>query len=227
LIQEIFMLKNSKRVRSLATLSSAALLGTFAFTVVACSDDPVNTTKADSGPPPGTNDSGTTVLDSGQSPDSGAAGSLYSRLGGNAGIKTAVGAIVAEELKDPEIASYFFNQVKTPVPAGRPTADQIKACLVNQLGSVAGGPEAYPGVPADNEGFQCRDMVTSHKGLGIPGGVFDKFVAIAAGVIKGAGVADADIGVIGGVLNSTRGAVAQDTTRDGGPYVAPADAGRD
>jgi len=47
-------------------------------------------------------------------------------------------------------------------------------------------------------------MHASHVALHIPGATFDKFVMIAAGVLKSAGVADADIQTIGGVLNGTK-----------------------
>lgn len=215
------MLTNTRRTWSLAMAATAAVLGvgSMAVTVTGCSDDAPasSTTKQDSGTKP--------AADSGPSTkDSGAASTLYTRLGGKAGIKGAVDLIVAEEVKDPEIASYFFAQVATPVPAGHPTVAQISACLVNQLGNAAGGPEAYPGVPADNEGFQCRSMTASHANLGIPGGVFDKFVTIAAGVLTKAGVASADVATIGGVLNGTRSAIVTDTTRDGGAFM-PRDAG--
>ncbi len=134
---------------------------------------------------------------------------LYTRLGGNAGIKAAVDAIVADEVKDPTIAAFFGDNVKSPPPAGTPTVDQIKACLVNQLGSAAGGPEKYPGTPADSAGFQCRDMKTAHTGLGISSNIFDKFVTIAAGTLKRLGVADADIATIGGVLNGTKTSIVE------------------
>ncbi len=134
---------------------------------------------------------------SGASGSSGTPGALYTRLGGHAGIRKAINAIVAEELKDPEIAA-FFGKVGTP---GHPTASQIEECLTIQLGQAAGGPETYPAMA---EGFQCRSMSASHAGLHIPASSFDKFVTIAAGVLKSAGVADADITTIGGVLNSTK-----------------------
>lgn len=124
-------------------------------------------------------------------------GALYTRLGGHAGIRNAVNAVVAEELKDPEIASFFAN-VGTP---GHPTADQIEECFTNLLGKISGGPESYP---TTANGFMCRDMRTAHAALHIPGSTFDKFVVIAAGVLKGAGVADADIATIGGALNGTK-----------------------
>lgn len=122
---------------------------------------------------------------------------LYQRLGGHQGIRSALDAIIVEELKDPEIAP-FFALVGTP---GHPTGSQIGECFTNLLGRAAGGPETYPTVA---EGFQCRDMKTSHAGLMIPDAIFDKFVTIAAGVLKTAGVADADITTIGGVLNGTK-----------------------
>jgi hypothetical protein len=141
-------------------------------------------------------DSTTTTADAGS--DGGS--TLYSRLGGRTGIAAAVDAIVADEVADAEIAAFFANAGM----AGRPTVDQIKACLVNQLGNAAGGPEAYPGTPADALGWQCRSMSAAHAGLGISGTVFDRFVTIAAGTLTRLGVAAADIEVIGGVLNSTR-----------------------
>ncbi len=161
-----------------------------------------------------------------------AGGTLYARLGGRAGIAGAVDAIVAQELMDPEIASYFYFQV-TPGSSGMPPVDghpnvaQLKSCLVNQLANAAGGPEQYPGAPADNMGWQCRNMTASHAGLNIPGSVFDRFVTIAAGVLTGAGVAASDIAIIGGVLNSTRAQVAQGTDRDGGSFVPPDASARD
>jgi hypothetical protein len=157
-----------------------------------------------------------------------AGGTLYSRLGNRAGIATAVDAIVAQELMDPEIASYFYFQVTPgsngmPPVNGHPSVAQLKSCLVNQLANAAGGPEAYPGAPADNMGWQCRNMADSHRGLRIPGSVFDRFVMIAAGVLTTAGVSSADIAVIGGVLNSTRTAIV-DPARDGGSFTPPTDA---
>jgi truncated hemoglobin YjbI len=156
---------------------------------------------------------------SGQEPTGSAQGSLYERLGGHDGIAKAVDGIVAEELKDPEIASYFFFQVQQPLPAGHPSADQIKECLVAQLGNAAGGPETYPMTATG--GFKCRSMTAAHAKLSIPNGVFTKFLTIAAGVLKSAGVMDKDIETVGGVLEGTRDQVAQDHTRENGSFSAP------
>jgi len=163
------------------------------------------------------NDTGTTPADKPASTQEG----LYGRLGGHDGLVKAVDAIVAEELKDPEIASYFYFQVQKPIPQGHPSADQIKECLVAQLGNAAGGPEKYPF--ATSTGFECRGMTTAHAKLGIPDGVFTKFLTIAAGVLKSAGVSDDDIKTVGGVLDSTRAQVAQDTSRKDGSFIKPAE----
>jgi hypothetical protein len=148
-----------------------------------------------------------------------AQGSLYERLGGHDGISKAVDAIVAEELKDPEIASYFYFQMQNPLPAGHPSAAQIKECLVAQLGNGAGGPEMYPMTASG--GFQCRGMTAAHAKLGIPDGVFTKFLTIAAGVLKSANVMDADIQTVGGVLEGARVQVVQDHARQTGSFVPP------
>ena len=156
-----------------------------------------------------TEDAGTDVTSTGYDAAAEASGNLYGRLGAHAGIRTAVNAIVGQELMDPEIASFFAN-VGQP---GHPTADQIEECFTNLLGKAAGGAEAYP---TTVDGFTCRDMKTSHAGLHIPGAVFDKFVAIAAGVLKTAGVADDDIVTVGGVLNGMKPLIIDAVTSDAG-----------
>ncbi len=151
---------------------------------------------------------------------------LYQRLGGHDGIHTAIGAIVKAELMDPDIASFFFNQVANPVPAGHPTADQIEECLTNQLGNAAGGPEQYPAMVTTSSGsFMCRDMTTVHQPFHISGGTFDKFIMIAAGVLQGAGVSSADIMTIGMVLTGQRPAIVDSKLADAGEQ--PFDAGSD
>jgi hypothetical protein len=132
--------------------------------------------------------------------DSGAS-SLYTRLGGKSGITGAVGLIVADELKDAEVAAFFAGLGKN----GSPTGAQLSECLVNQLGAAAGGPASEVTYPTKvTGGYMCRDMKSSHASLMITTSVFDKFVTIAAGTLKTAGVANADIATIGAVLNSTK-----------------------
>lgn len=197
-----------------------------ATAVVGCSSDETSTTpsggtsssssSSSSGATPGSSSS------SSGSPSTGtpsASGTLYDRLGKKDGIAAALHAIVDKELEDTEIATYFFFQVQNPIPKGHPSRAQIEECLTLQLSNAAGGPETYPATVAG--GFTCRDMKTAHMGLSIPAGVFDRFITIAAGVLKGAKVADADIKVIGSVLTGEKDNVAQDKTRETGPFMPP------
>src|SRR5207237_7957991 len=70
------------------------------------------------------------------------AGTLYTRLGGHAGIRGAVDAVVKAELMDPNEVTYFFWQIHPT--AGHPSADQVSECFTDLLAGVAGGPEKYP-----------------------------------------------------------------------------------
>jgi hypothetical protein len=157
--------------------------------------------------------------------DGGGTGSttLYSRLGGHAGIRAAVDAVVQAELADPDLASYFFNQVATPVPAGHPNVDQLSECFTDQLANAAGGPETYPTTVTDDAGsWTCRDMAAIHAPLHISGGTFAKFVTIAAGELGTLGVAPADISTIGSVLDGAQSAIVDSNLGDAGelPYDA-------
>ena len=154
--------------------------------------------------------------------EGGAAGaastSIYEDLGENAGIAAAVDAIVAAEVADPDIASYFSQSAN---PAYSPQVADIEACLVIQLDAISGGPYTYPAKTA--AGYQCRDMVTTHADLGINGATFDKFVTIAAGVLTAAKVPEADLASLAGVLVGTKPAIVTDTTTTvEKPCTAPA-----
>jgi hypothetical protein len=199
------------------------------------------TIEPDSGSTPPEDSSTEAASDAGTAPpaDGGAeadadAGSLYDRLGGHAGIRGAINAIVAQELMDTDIQTYFFNQVATPVPAGHPTADQIEECFTDLLASIAGGSETYPTTVAtlddagnDAGSFTCRDMTTIHAPLKISGGTFDKFVSIAGGVLVTAmGSAPYtyttdDITTIGNALVGTKSSIVDTNLADAGPQVYP------
>ena len=183
--------------------------------VAACSSDDASTTPTPAG--------GSTSSSSGGSSGTSSSGgvtppaqSLYDRLGKKSGIAAAVSEVVKAELADPEIASYFVLVGKSGHPAN---ATQIEECLVNQLGSAAGGPPAEVKYPTTvSGGFTCRDMKAAHADLGIPRGTFDKFVMIAAAKLKELKVADADIATIGTVLNGEKTNVVTDSSRESGPF---------
>jgi hypothetical protein len=166
----------------------------------------------------------------GSTPDASAEGStssLYTRLGGHAGIRSAVDAIVKAELGDPKIASFFFNQVASPVPAGHPTVDQLSECFTDLLGMAAGGTEVYPTTVTDEAGtFTCRNLAVIHQPLGISVGTFDTFIMIAATELQTLGVSSTDITTIGGVLEGTRTLVVSASVADAGETAyGPTEAG--
>lgn len=209
-----------KHLRTLAIAAAVAAVASLGAAVTACSSD-------DPAPAKTTTDAGGTTPEAGggggDAGDGGTSTTLYERLGKRAGIAKAVDAIVAEELKDPEIASYFFFQATAP-GNGHPTADQVKLCLTFQLSNASGGTEAYPPAPSETGGFTCRNMSVAHAELHIPDTVFTKFLTIAGGVLQSAGVAKGDITVIAGVLDGFRSSIV-DPSRDGGSFVPPGDGG--
>jgi len=144
--------------------------------------------------------------------------SLYTRLGGHAGIAAAIGLIVTAELGDPDIASYFAPNLK--VPSHAPSAADIEECFTNLLGNAAGGPEAYPMTTAG--GFTCRSMPAAHAALHIGSTTFDNFVTIAGGVLKTAKVADDDIATVASVLIGTKSAIVDSAAPKSGPCIVAA-----
>ena len=198
-----------------------ALLAGAGCAVVACSSDGDDTAaaggsggsagKASSGGSAGkSSTAGTGAVAEGGAAGAAAEGTIYDRLGGNTGIRGAVEAIVAAEVKDPMIASYFSQSGS---PSYSPSVQDIEDCLVLLLGMTTGGPEVYPGKAAS--GFQCRSMVEAHANLGINGDTFNAFVGIAAGVLTAANVKSADLTVIGGALAGLQPAIVTDKTSKG------------
>ena len=170
---------------------------------------------------------------------------LYTRLGGHAGIRAAIHAIVVDEVADPQIASYFYAQMTSPVADTVPTVDEIEECFTDLLANAAHGPEVYPTtvstvvtdagtatvtVPLDagavltdagHATWLCRDMTAIHSHLHISGGTFDRFVAIAAARLTLLNVASTDIATIGTVLVGTRTQIVDPSLPDSGVQCFP------
>jgi hypothetical protein len=154
-------------------------------------------------------------------------GTIYTRLGGHDGIRAAVNAVVAAELTNADIASYFFFQAGAP-GNGHPTANQISECFADLVGFSVSGPETYPtkvgadgGLATDggaNE-FTCRSLVTAHRALKIDKNTFNTFIGIAGTVLTAAKVCPADIVTLAGALEGSSTSI---ITVDGGPPDAEA-----
>ncbi len=221
---------------AVATASAVAIGCGSSTTTTTDGGTPVTDATVDTGTTPvdaGTASETSTVHDSGPAnetsttTDAGAAdaGSLYSRLGGHAGIRMAVDAVIAKETANQDIASYFFFQGGAP-GNGHPTPDQIAECFTDLVGSVSGGTETYPATVTDDAGsFTCRAMTTIHAPLLISGGTFDEFIMIAAAELALLNVSSADIGTLGTVLVGTKPQIVTASLADAGLEPYPGDGG--
>lgn len=112
--------------------------------------------------------------------------SLYDKYGGAPTVAKIVDELTVVVVSDCVTAPYFTDILARP---GGP--ERLKSCLRLQFTALLGGPAAYPG-QADL-GQACRDMPSSHAGLGITPTVFDKFVLDIVGVLRINGFGEKDI----------------------------------
>jgi hypothetical protein len=234
-----------------SALAATTVLAAASGLAVACSNSTTTVPPAtDSGTDTGTtSDTGTKetgTKDGGSkdtgTKDTGPTTTLYERLGKHAGIRAAVDAIVAQELMNADIASYFFFQAGAP-GNGHPTAADVSECFTDLVAEAAGGPEKYPatvatvavdggdagevvtieaGTDAGTAVYVCRaSMQTIHAPLLISGGTFDKFVAIAGAELTTIGVATADITTLAAALNSFKTEIVEDGGLDTGLQAFP------
>jgi hypothetical protein len=212
-----------------------AVSGAAGVVATGCGDDSTSTPpKTDAGTDAAKTDAGNTPVDSGQQPGTDGGGdaamtTLYDRLGGRAGIRTAVQHVVEDkpdgELADPQLQSYFYIEVPgiaNPAGAGVPDPNTIEECFTDLVANAAGGPEMYP--TTEDGGFTCRDMKTAHKNLHITGAAFQKFVSIAAAKLAMLGVSQDDLTTLGGALLGTQSDIV-DAVRVGAQAEAGVDAG--
>jgi hypothetical protein len=234
-----------------SALAATTVLAAASGLAVACSSSTTTVSGTDSGTDTGTtSDTGTKetgTKDSGTkdggTKDTGST-TLYERLGKHAGIRSAVDAIVAQELMNADIASYFFFQSGAP-GNGHPTAADVSECFTDLVAEATGGPEKYPAtvatvIPdggdagevvtvsgggdaaADAGVYNCRaSMTVIHAPLLISSGTFDTFVSIAGAELTTLGVAPADIITLAADLNSFKSEVVSPTYADAGPEAEP------
>ncbi|WP_394824397.1 hypothetical protein [Pendulispora albinea] len=144
--------------------------------------------------------------------------SAYERLGKHEGLLAFVkGEVENKILKDTNLKTYFFNQVKSPIPAGHPSAAQIEECFTRLVASVVGA-ETYPGAPVNDAAntntpnFTCRNMKASHAGLKIGDKTFDAFLNILATDLMPLVVADGKTPGAGQITQSEFNALASALT---------------
>lgn len=102
---------------------------------------------------------------------------IYHRMGRKPGVQTVIDDFVARVVADPKINGYFLNaQLNVP---------RLHSCLVRQICGATGGPCRY-GFEAGPELFDdipCRDMLSTHQGLGISTGDFNDLASALVGAL--------------------------------------------
>lgn len=238
------------KTRTLAAATSVLALAV-AASLAGCSDDDDNNNPGSSSGTSGTSGASGTSGSSGSSGTSGTSGttdggadagtlSLYERLGGQAGLEAFVKNVVETKiLTDADLKTFFFNQVKDPIPAGHPSAKQITVCFARLVGAAL-KEGAYPGAPVEDTAntntpmHTCRDMVASHKGtdtmLNIGSGNFDKFIGYIAADLqplvkptatKAGEITQGEFDALAAALTATKTDVTTAGAPSTGPFVAP------
>ena len=139
---------------------------------------------------PGGSDGGTSSSSGSTGADAGP--SLYQKYGGAPTVQKLTGDLIVAVSADCVVAPYFAV-IGQP---GHDTAARLSSCLNLQFSALLGAlGTTYPGISP--EGYQCEDLGTIHKDLGIPQPVFDRFASDVAGVLQTDGISAADAAVIG------------------------------
>ncbi len=141
--------------------------------------------------------------DGGGGGDGPAAGALYTRLGAEAGIRTVMTDFVGRVVGDPKINGFFLN--------ANVDGAKLTNCLVLQIGNATGGPQVYPSAG-------CRDMKSSHAGLKISMNDFNDLAGHLVAALKQAGVAQADVDTIVGVVSPMAADIVEDKTNNATVY---------
>lgn len=136
--------------------------------------------------------------------ETGGGDTIYDRLGQEEGIRDAVTDLVVDRIApDPKINAYFLND---GVDVGI-----VIDCLTLQLSALTGGPQEYPGT-------DCRDMKSSHEGLGISDADFMDLAGHVVDELTERGVAQADIDTITAALVGMYDDIVEDATNDATVY---------
>ena len=139
--------------------------------------------------------------------------SLCTKYGGYATMEVVVGDLFGALVADCRISKFF-----TVLTSDR--QGHLYDCLVKQVAVVMGCPGIKYDV--DNNGLECRDMQTSHKGLSIRSDDFDALVQDLVTVMLKDGVAQSDIDAIAPRLLSLRSDIVENSAPGNGHAVCDA-----
>ena len=156
---------------------------------------------------------GSITADGAVTPGGDAGPSLCTKYGGYSKMEVVVGDLFNALVADCRISRFF-----TMLTSER--QGHVYDCLVKQVAVVMGCPGIRYDV--DNNGLECRDMVTSHKGLSIRSADFDALVLDLVTVMLKDGVAQADIDSIAPSLLSLRNDIVTNSAPGNGKAICDA-----
>jgi hemoglobin len=116
-----------------------------------------------------------------------AGSSLYARLGGYDAIAAVCDDLLPRLMSDSELGRFWANR-------GADGIRREKQLLIDFLCASAGGPLYYTG----------RDMATSHKGMGVSAGDWDRFLGHVRATLDKFKVPDAERRDVLAFIESTR-----------------------
>jgi hemoglobin len=118
--------------------------------------------------------------------------SLYERLGGYDAIAAVTDDLLARLLNDPQLGGFWKGHSENSLRRDR-------QLVVNFMCEAAGGPVFYTG----------RDMLTSHKGLGISASDWEVFMRHAAASLEQFNVPATERGEVLAFLTSLKGDIVE------------------
>lgn len=180
--------------------------GSIAFGAIGClrfSEDPARIVDDDAGD--------ATVADAATDLGIETSPTMCDRYGGFATVEKATADLVAMLAADCRVDRFFVGLS----PESRA---HMQECMALQIGSIMqcsreGVRVKYPAL--DSKGALCRDMKTSHQGLGIHDADFDALIDDTLAVLSKAAIAGDDLALLADVLRFQRADI-----------VNPGDAGR-
>jgi hemoglobin len=181
-----------------------AALGMIAL--AACGDDEEQANT--SGSPAATTGNGSSSSSSSNAASTGTGGmgemTLCEKYGGAANVATVVSTnIIGTIAQDCRINAFFTSLP----PAG---LTHVTECLTIQVQELFGCEGITYQGSMDSAGMPCRDMQTTHAGLGISKGDFDALIEDAAAGLTDAGVDMADIAAAAPALLAMEGDIVED-----------------
>jgi hemoglobin len=124
------------------------------------------------------------------------AGSLYERLGGEAGIAAVVDTLVSLAAAD-TVLNFTRQGTANEWEATPENIAAFKAHMVHFIGQATGGPQVYEG----------RDMATAHAGMEITDAEFDRLAGHLGAALTAYDVPEEEKQELFTIVESTRSAI--------------------